>query len=210
MSEYYVYLHRKATSGEVFYVGKGLGPRAEQKTNRNRHWHNVVKRHGLVVERLEPLLCESDAFALERYLIAGYRALGVRLVNLTVGGEGAAGRVVSTLSRAKASVTHMSLNADPEKYAKRVAALQAPEVRAKMSASRKGKTVSPETRARMAEASRARWADPESRAKMVAALTGVKKSAEACAKMGPARRGREVSPETRAKISAFWATRKGS
>jgi hypothetical protein len=41
-----------------------------------------------------------------------------------------------------------------------------PEVRAKMSASRKGQTRTPETKQRMSERKKANWADPEYRATM--------------------------------------------
>lgn len=49
-SDFYVYLHRRATDGRVFYVGKGVSTRAWRKDKRNQHWKNIVKKHGYIVE----------------------------------------------------------------------------------------------------------------------------------------------------------------
>ena len=93
---YYVYVHRKATTGEVFYIGKGHGKRAFSKANRSSFWKNVVSKHGYVVEFLEKDLQEWYAFELEKSMIDFYgrKDLGYGcLVNLTDGGDGAAGHI---------------------------------------------------------------------------------------------------------------------
>lgn len=92
--EFYVYLHRKATNGEVFYVGKGNGVRAYGKNSRNRFWNYIVKKHGLVVDIAYQGLQEWYAFELEQELIAYYgrKDLGLgNLCNMTDGMEGASG-----------------------------------------------------------------------------------------------------------------------
>lgn len=90
MTDFYVYVHRKATTGEIFYVGKGTGYRAYE-FGRNRHWNNTAKKHGYTVETIEIGLQEWYAFELEMNLISYHGrcdlGLGV-LVNLTDGGEG--------------------------------------------------------------------------------------------------------------------------
>jgi hypothetical protein len=89
-----VYLHRKKTTGEVFYVGKGRGNRAWSVHGRNTVWKNVVKKHDYVVEIVMGDLQEWYAFELEKDLIAlhGRRDEGRgTLVNLTDGGEGPSG-----------------------------------------------------------------------------------------------------------------------
>lgn len=85
----YVYLHRRATNDEVFYVGKGTHPRrAYRHDSRNAHWYRVVAKHGLTVEVHRTDLEENFAFYLERFLIGVY---GDQLVNKTSGGEGTIG-----------------------------------------------------------------------------------------------------------------------
>jgi hypothetical protein len=46
-SEFYVYLHRRATTGEIFYVGKGSNKRAWTAQGRNRHWQNIAAKEKL-------------------------------------------------------------------------------------------------------------------------------------------------------------------
>lgn len=87
---FYVYLHRKASNGQVFYVGKGLNGRAWTRKNRNRYWHNVVAKHGFIVEIVIEGLQEWAALELEMDYIAlyGRKDLGHgELINLTDGGD---------------------------------------------------------------------------------------------------------------------------
>jgi hypothetical protein len=102
--DFYVYLHRKATTGEVFYVGKGQGKRLYGYSARNRHWHHVANKHGFTAHIVEDGLQEWAAFELERDLIALYGRQDVgmgRLVNYTDGGEGSSGTVQSEETRQK-------------------------------------------------------------------------------------------------------------
>jgi hypothetical protein len=90
--DFYVYVHRKATTGEIFYVGKGYGDRAWH-ANRNSFWKKVDAKHGHTVEIVLDGLQEWAALELEQGLIAlhGRRDLGLGpLTNLSDGGEGGA------------------------------------------------------------------------------------------------------------------------
>jgi hypothetical protein len=92
-ADFYVYLHRKATTGEVFYVGKGEGRRAWSK-QRSQYWHRTANKHGCTIEIIQDGLQEWFAHELEQNLIAlhGRKDTGHGpLVNLTDGGEGATG-----------------------------------------------------------------------------------------------------------------------
>lgn len=115
MWRHYVYIHRKASDGSPFYVGKG-SLRARQKSqgceralthdSRNRAWRNVVAKHGLVVEVVASCADDAIAQSLERKLIAelGRRNAGSGpLINLTDGGDGHAGIIVSDDLRRKRS-----------------------------------------------------------------------------------------------------------
>ncbi len=96
--DYYVYLHKKKTTGEVFYVGKGSGNRAWRLEGRNKFWHKIVNKHDYDIEIHSDNLQEWYAFELEKDLIAYYgrRQLGKgTLVNLSDGGEGVGGWIPS-------------------------------------------------------------------------------------------------------------------
>lgn len=94
-SECYVYLHRKATNNEIFYVGKGQDKRGWNtgKSDRiNSKWRNCANKHGIKIEIAQDGMTEDDAFTLEMWLIAKLRHEGYDLCNLTNGGEGNSGR----------------------------------------------------------------------------------------------------------------------
>lgn len=100
--DFYVYLHKKKTDGEVFYIGKGRGTRAWHKHSRNKFWKSVVEKHGHIVELVFEGLNEKDALQHEISLIKHYgrRNLGTgTLVNLTGGGEGGYGMVYTEEQR---------------------------------------------------------------------------------------------------------------
>ena len=105
MKSYLVYLHRRATDGKVFYVGKGSSAkRAKSKSNRGNYWKRIVAKHGYTIEFYATGLQEWYAFELEKELIAYYGR--ENLCNLTDGGEGTSGRVPSIDSRIKCSVSN--------------------------------------------------------------------------------------------------------
>lgn len=101
--DYYVYIHRRADDGKVFYVGKGTLGRAWQRgSKRNEHWRRTVEKHGFTVELVETGYQDWYAQEREIELISFY---GIEnLCNITLGGEcGGAGRKWSDESRAKLS-----------------------------------------------------------------------------------------------------------
>lgn len=97
--KFFVYLHRRASDGRIFYVGKGCRYRHKSKWGRSTHWHNIVNKHGYTIEIAQKDLSEAEAFALEIELIAKYKDQG--LCNRTDGGEGASGVIVSEETKAK-------------------------------------------------------------------------------------------------------------
>ena len=88
---FYIYQHRKADTNEIFYVGKGKGTRLNQSKGRNQYWHRVVAKHGFIAEYIAQNLDEELAFLAEMEAIDVYRRRGIKLVNVTDGGEGASG-----------------------------------------------------------------------------------------------------------------------
>src|SRR5687767_7483720 len=107
MWRHFVYQHRKADSGEIFYVGKGtvrrrVYERALTKDGRSTRWANTVAKHGFLVEILASCQTDAEAQRLERLTIAEYGRNA--LVNLTDGGEGSAGVSISASTRRKRSL----------------------------------------------------------------------------------------------------------
>lgn len=91
----YVYLHRKASTGDIFYVGKGQGRRGWDSgiaDRPNSKWRNFAAKHGVTIEIAQCGMSEEDAFLLEMWLIAKFRYEGIDLCNMTDGGEGNSGR----------------------------------------------------------------------------------------------------------------------
>lgn len=91
---YYVYVHRKSTTGEIFYVGKGKGKRAWRIDNRSPMWEATYKKYGLVVEIVCSNLTEQQAFDIEKDFIEFYgRKIdgSGNLANISSGGPGIPG-----------------------------------------------------------------------------------------------------------------------
>lgn len=112
----YVYFHKRASDGGVFYVGKGRGKRAWTHHNRTRHWKNIVAKHGLNIFILKDSMTACCALTLECVVI---RSIGIgRLINQTLGGGG---RVGFSPSQATRDATGLGLgipvwNDDGEKF----------------------------------------------------------------------------------------------
>lgn len=100
MDIYYVYAYLRKSDGTPYYIGKGCGERCYKK-------HNVsVPNDKSKIVFLEKNLSEIGALALERRMIAWYgrkdAGNGI-LLNMTDGGDGTSGRVVSEETRKKMS-----------------------------------------------------------------------------------------------------------
>lgn len=88
---YLVYQHRKADTNEIFYVGKGKKRRPTQLYGRNQYWYRTVNKHGFYAEILVKDIDEEFALLIEKEAIDVYRKRGIKLVNITDGGEGSSG-----------------------------------------------------------------------------------------------------------------------
>lgn len=154
---FYTYAHYKPTGG-IFYIGKGVNGRAYEMGRRNVHWKRVVAKYGNPhVEILANWNTEIEAFDHEKLLIASFRDMGVKLVNITDGGEGTSGSKHSEETKARMSeiakqrppvseATRLKLSKSltGKKIGKRYEMTDA--IRKKMSDARKGKKMSEEQR----------------------------------------------------------------
>jgi len=123
-NNYYIYIyldsrkHGKYRYGEYefdyepFYVGKGKGRRYKRTDNRRSNYFknkiNKIKEYGLepIIIKIKESLNERESFILESKLInlIGRKDLNKGpLINLTDGGEGTSGRIVSEETRKKKS-----------------------------------------------------------------------------------------------------------
>lgn len=105
-SDFYVYLHINPKMGEPFYVGKGRKNRAFETQKRSNWWNNFVNKNGFDVIILEDSLFEKKALEREVYWIKriGRKNLNKGLlINLTNGGEGTSGRILTDEQRKKLS-----------------------------------------------------------------------------------------------------------
>jgi len=105
-SNFYVYEHLRASDKTVFYVGKGCGKRARDKSNRNLHWENIVKKHGFEVRYIVKNVDEELAFFVEQERIDQLKRIGLNLCNKTNGGEGSSGLVMPQSAKDTLSKIH--------------------------------------------------------------------------------------------------------
>lgn len=204
-TDFYTYVHRRLDTNVVFYVGKGKGYRAHDKSNRNKYWRHIATKCGFSVEIVSRFVCETEAFEHERQLIAEYRALGIGLANMTEGGEGQSGRSLSPEHRAKLSAalkgrrpSDATIQASIRAAKERGGPAFTPEQLAKAHAATRGvpswnagKQLSAEHRARIGAAHKGRPFQG----------TPGKLTAEARARAADLRRGKPLSEVTRARIS---------
>jgi hypothetical protein len=102
----YVYKHIRLDINEVFYIGIGSTKfRANSKKYRNKYWHNIVSKHGLICEIIEDDLTWEQACDREKYWIAFYGR--ENLCNMTDGGEGTYGREATDDTKNRISKSHM-------------------------------------------------------------------------------------------------------
>ena len=111
---FYTYAHY-TPDGRLFYIGKGQQKRAWDKDPRNRYWQNIVNMYGPhKVEILSKWETEKEAFEHEKFLIACFKDLRIKLSIMTDGGVGASGTTVSIETRMKMSVSNSSRKRTPQ------------------------------------------------------------------------------------------------
>lgn len=104
-------------------------------------------------------------------------------------------------TRVKMSKAQSKAWEDPEKRKNRLAGLNAPETKAKITKSRKGLKADDITKSKLSDAQKLKWQDPEFRAKQTAARKGRKHTPEAKVRISVAIRRRSEDPEVKARRS---------
>jgi hypothetical protein len=86
---FYIYEHIRPDTNAIFYVGKGSGNRCNITQHRNPYWKNIVaKAGGFIVNKIAENLDSELAYLAEQERIDQLKRLGVKLCNLTNGGDG--------------------------------------------------------------------------------------------------------------------------
>jgi len=99
-------MHTRNDTKEVFYIGKGSKRRPKDKSNRNRHWQYIVKKHGYTVTVLAAWNKEEDALDHEKSLISIFKDMGKELANYVDGGLGCSGMKHTDETKKKMSIAH--------------------------------------------------------------------------------------------------------
>jgi hypothetical protein len=135
----YVYRHIRLDTNQVFYIGIGSAPyykRAVSKRDRNIYWKRIVNKTDYKIEILFDEISIEEARIKEIEFIAlyGRHNLGLgTLCNLTDGGEGNFGVIISDETKQKMSKSQMGNT----KYLLRTTPQE--EINKKISQANKGK-----------------------------------------------------------------------
>lgn len=194
---FYVYQHVKADNGEVFYVGKGMGRRAYDSYHRSKYWKNIVAKHGVNVEFVKVNITEPESLELEISTIEKFRSQGLKIFNMTNGGDGTSGY---THTEAHKQMMRMALSGEKNpRYGKegtRKGAVVTPETIEKLRSSHLGKKLPEEQRRKIQESTK-----KARQGIKTLGMTGREHTEETKAKMRAKALGRKLSDESIAKMS---------
>lgn len=179
---FYVYEHWRPDTAVSFYVGKGKHKRVRERKRNFLHDRVVakLKAAGLdfEVRIVASNLTEAEAFAMERSRIEYWRSKGVRLCNMTDGGDGSVTVFTpDVLRRIRAARARQVVTEDQKEKHRKIMA--SPAVREKLSAAAQARTSpnpfaghkhSEETKRAWSEKRRGRSLTPEHRAKIAASI----------------------------------------
>jgi hypothetical protein len=104
MNKHYIYFHKRADDGVIFYVGIGVGRRATAVKNRSDFWKRIVEKHGYIIEYPHKDISQEEAKQLEVHYISSFGRLDRNtgtLCNMTDGGDGRVGYQCSEETREK-------------------------------------------------------------------------------------------------------------
>lgn len=105
-----VYRHIRLDNRKPFYIGIGINEnRAYSNKGRNKYWQRIVEKSGYEVQILFDDISYDDAKEKEKEFIALYgrknNNTGI-LTNLTDGGEGTIGTIITEETRKRLSIAH--------------------------------------------------------------------------------------------------------
>lgn len=159
----HIYEHIRPDTNAVFYVGKGTEKRMHSKHRRNAYWNNIVRKAGgFVVRKVASHTDEELVFLAEQERIDQLKRLGVKLSNMTDGGEGPSG--YRHTEETKRLIAELQMGEKHWAYGKQISDAE----RARLSQIAKRKHTD-EHRKKVSEAGKGRVNSPSTRAKISAA-----------------------------------------
>jgi hypothetical protein len=153
-----VYLHRKKTNNEIFYVGMGNSKRVYSR-QRSKFWEDTVKKYGYYSVIIADNLSKDDALELECFIIKELGRKDLKtgpLVNMTDGGDGASGLNCSIEKRRKYKMSKVKRNSEWKRKISEAhkGKVFSKETLEKMSKAKLGSKVSEDVRKKMSESNR--------------------------------------------------------
>lgn len=199
--QFYIYAYLR-TNVTPYYIGKGCRKRAWNKN----HTINLPTDYNRIII-MESNLTEIGALALERFYIRWYgrkdNNTGI-LRNLTDGGEGATGLVITENHRQKLSIAgkgRVTTEETREKLRKALVGRKISDYQKNiLKEHNTGKIMSDETKQKLRTINLGKKASPETCKKISDALKGRKLSIEQRMKMSESQKGKVFSHEHRMKI----------
>ena len=183
-TDFYVYIHRRMDTGEIFYVGKGIGRRLNCSTGRNSLWSRISKKHGFTSEKIAENLTEEDAFKAEIEAISRLSPP----CNFTSGGEGISGYHHTAETKERLHKAHFQRKQPIDVVEKRTALLR-------------GQKRSKEFCEAVSVRKKGQKHTIETRRKMRASHTGLHNDPAAIEKTASWHRGKKRSDRSREKMS---------
>lgn len=162
MSQYFLYYHCYP-DGTPFYVGRGVWTRTKQMTSGRNTWHQrIVEKLGKqnVLIKAHPVHDFYHANVLEQCAIAKLKTAGIKLCNLTAGGDGTQGYKHKPEAIAKMKVAKQNMSLETRDKMADIARNRTftDETREAMRQGRLGKKHSEATLEKMRAARTAYWA----------------------------------------------------
>jgi hypothetical protein len=207
--KFYTYIHRSATDGSIFYIGKGSGKRAWNFNHRSKTWKEFVASHGVIVDIAAYWDLEKDSLSHECLLIECMKDLGIKLCNLAKGGtQGPTGYRFTEEQRKALSLQRKGYKHSEETKRKisigqqgRIGNLWTEEQRLAASASRKGRPGRQKSQEELLKLSLNNGSRRQDvRDKIASSLKGRKSTQETRVKQSIATKGVPKPPEHKEKI----------
>ena len=166
----------------IFYVGKGNSLRRSKNFNaRNKYYGSVVEKYGTkdLMVGVIPCSTEEIAFDLEKGLIKCLRRMGVKLTNMSDGGEGSSGVPASNKQRQAVREMNLKRSIEERKLARSKEPSDTNSKRSSSTAKRHAlmsQDQKQDISDKLTKANLSSWADPEIRARRIAGMKGAKKT----------------------------------
>lgn len=201
MKTTFLYTLSCPTTGAIRYLGKSDNPfkrfkqhiwDADRRKSHKNNWILSLRAQGLKpwMELLDEVPVTEWQFW-EREYVRVFRAIGLKLTNLTAGGEGRNGDKVSSATRLKMSIAH---SGDKNSFFGKHHSL---ETRERLRRSNEGKCLSGVTKEKIGISGIGRRHSPEARAKIGAAHLGKPLSSEHRVKLSVSHLGKSWSTSRR-------------